>query len=156
VIQSKKKKCPTCGKLDYLWNRKIGCKSCVANSNTITRKSKPIKKVSTTQKESNTKVKKAKAEVIKSQLDEYGYMFCSSCGTTEGVLNCSHLVPIGYNKKLEDNPLNIVIQCQEYCHPEWERLTAEIKEFRNIEDILERVKKLDVTYYNKVKSRLES
>ena len=154
MIQSKKKKCPTCGNFDYLWNRKIGCKSCVANSNTITRKRKTIKKVSTPQKESNTNVKKAKAEVIKSQLDEYGYMFCSSCGSREGVLNCSHLVPIGYNKKLEDNPLNIVIQGQECCHPVWERLAPEIKNFRNFEDIMDRVKKLDITYYDKIKSRL--
>lgn len=54
MINKKLKVCPTCGEEKYLWNRKIGCKDCVAKSKSSPKNNKtgknlkrsPIKKIS--------------------------------------------------------------------------------------------------------------
>ena len=143
-----------------IWSRKSGkCKyhiekTTTKRSQSVTpSKRKAVKSVSPKQVKSNIKVKGAKRNVMQKHLNEYGYFFCKSCGTKEGRIDLSHLVPIGYNKSLEANEKNITLHCSG-CHSAWERLSKEIKDFRDFKDLLSRVKQLDESYYNKIISRL--
>lgn len=155
-MEKKKKKCKTCGELKYIWSRAFGCRQCHMASQSASpppTKKTPIKQISNKQSKSNAQVSRAKAIVIQYYLDKFGYMFCSSCGTSQGRIHCSHLVPIGYNKELEAVVDNILLQCPE-CHSKWENTSEGIKQFNNLQDILERVKKLDISYYNRIISKL--
>lgn len=153
-MEKKKKKCKTCGELKYIWSRAFGCRQCHMASQSVTSTKKtPIKQISNKQSKSNAQVSRAKAIVIQYYLDKFGYMFCSSCGTSQGRIHCSHLVPIGYNKELEAVVDNILLQCPE-CHSKWENTSEGIKQFNNLQDILDRVKKLDISYYNRIISKL--
>lgn len=124
-------------------------------SQNVILKRKSIRKTSEKQQVSNIKVRQAKTRVMQKHLDLYGYFFCKSCGTKEDIINVSHLVPIGYNKSLEANEDNLTLHCQHGCHPKWERLTEEIKDFKDFKELLSRVKRLDESYYNKILSKIE-
>jgi len=158
-MQTKKKTCNSCGEFTYMWTRKYGCKACSAKKNLENNTNKPykplkkpVKAVSHKQAKSNIKVKSAKRNVMQKQLNEFGYFFCKSCGTKEGRIDLSHLIPIGYNKKLEAVEENITFHC-ERCHSNWEHLTSSVKDFKDLKDLLSRVKKLDESYYNRIKSK---
>lgn len=154
-MKAKKKICKSCGEERYIWSRKYGCKECSIkkqSQNATTKKS--IRKTSEKQQVSNTKVKAAKSTLLATHLAEYNHFFCYSCGNTQGRIDISHLVPIGYNKSLEAQVSNLTFHC-ENCHQEWEHLTKEIKDFKDFKELLSRVEKLDKSYYNKILSRTE-
>ena len=98
-------------------------------------------------------VSKAKAIVLQEALERNGYLSCSSCGASQTRIHCSHLVPIGYNKKLEAVSDNILLQCEQ-CHLKWERTAEDVISFNNFGEIMERVKKLDISYYNRIMAKL--
>lgn len=115
---------------------------------------KPLKSVSANQQKSNSKVSKAKANVLKNMLENYGYIFCESSGQTDCRLHCSHIIAIGKNKDLEADERNIVVQSHE-CHQLWEQKSLECKKFFNFADMMNRVKELDPQYYQKLKIKFE-
>jgi len=112
-----------------------------------------VRRVSKKQAKSNRKVSESKKQVLEEFIDEHGHVYCQSCGQSTPPLNISHIVNIGFNKSLEAEPENMMIQCQEKCHRAWEVLSPEIWDFQNIDEILRRVKKLDINYYNKIMSK---
>jgi len=86
-----------------------------------------------TQSQIDSRVRKAKGEVIKSQFDQYGYNFCEECGHNgSGTrLDCSHDYSVGKSKsegKTEQswNIKNIIIRCRK-CHQEKDGLGLKLK-----------------------------
>lgn len=86
-----------------------------------------------TQSQIDRKIRKAKAEALKRQFEEYGYNFCEECGNNgSGTrLDCSHDYPVGRAKaegKTEQswNVKNIVIRCRR-CHQEHDKLNLQFQ-----------------------------
>ena len=105
-----------------------------------------IKNVSNKQQKSNREVSKAKATMLKEVLDEYGYLFCKGCGTTQGRIDCSHIIPISDNKKLEGERLNLTLHCEK-CHNIFEHKLEGLKEMNDLQHNLEVMEKLDNNYF---------
>jgi len=136
-----------------IWSRKtMRCKNHLV-SQSVTLKKTKLKSVSTKQVKSNANVSKAKAIVLQEALERNGYLSCSSCDASQTRIHCSHLVPIGYNKELEAVVDNILLQCHK-CHSQWENTSEGINQFKNIQDILDKVKKLDISYYNRIIAKI--
>jgi len=71
--------------------------------------------------EIDSKVRKAKAEKLEEQREEYGYNFCEQCGRSSGVyLDCAHVLSVkhcqenGMSEKAYDKG-NIRVLCR-ICH----------------------------------------
>ena len=136
-----------------IWSRKtMRCKNHLT-SQSVTLKKTKLKAVSKKQTKSNAYVSKAKAIVLQEALERNGYLSCSSCGASQTRIHCSHLVPIGYNKELEAVSENILLQCEQ-CHLKWENTSEGIKQFNNLQDMLDRVEKLDISYYNRIIAKI--
>jgi 5-methylcytosine-specific restriction endonuclease McrA len=69
---------------------------------------------------------------------------CYCCGTYQGYIDFSHLVPRSYNRSLVANYDNFVLKCRKH-HKEWE---ANNKLMPKYEELMERVRILDESYYN--------
>jgi hypothetical protein len=105
---------------------------------------KPLKRVSEKQKAINA----AKAKQMK-QVKTEREGWCSGCGTPSLLTN-SHLVPVGQNKNLELNKLNQVWHCVDRCHPLWEHNKQGRKLMIDYASNMEKIKQLDLEYYNKI------
>ncbi len=75
-------------------------------------------------------IRKAKAQKIREQFEEYGYNFCEECGTSNGTyLDCSHNESVksckenGRAEKSADVN-NITIRCRN-CHQEKDKLNLQ-------------------------------
>jgi hypothetical protein len=108
----------------------------------LQRSKTPIKKVSKSQGIINT----AKAKQMKGFKEEREG-WCSGCGTPSLLTN-SHLVPVGQNKNLELNKLNQVWHCVDKCHYTFEHLRQERKKMLDYASNMEKIKELDLVYYN--------
>ena len=88
-MKPKKKECPTCGKVTYIWSRKFGCKKCsIKNKSTkdirktsekqqvSNMKRKPINKVSDKQKKRNAEYLKVRLEYLNA------HKLCEVCGSS--------------------------------------------------------------------------
>ena len=155
----KKADAPT-GKMCIMWSRVNGCYECHIAAKMLSKDNekppKKINKVSRKQVKSNKAVELAKLKVLARWIENYGYVFCSSCGKTEGRIDMSHLIPISDNKALEGDVRNILPQCGDVCHPIQERGSRLMKGFINYEEIMSRIKEMDENYYNKLKVKHES
>jgi len=77
--------------------------------------------------EIDSKVRKAKAEKLEEQREEYGYNFCDTCSKSSGTfLDCAHVESVkscqenGRSEKAYDKG-NIKILCRE-CHQIFDKL----------------------------------
>ena len=111
-----------------------------------------MKKVSKKQQSSNRKVSKAKREFLEDFVDKFGYVYCCGCGTSNGRIDISHLVPIGYNKSLEATKENLTLHCRD-CHLTWEHALEEAKKMNDYKRNLQTVKSLDESYYNLISNK---
>jgi 5-methylcytosine-specific restriction endonuclease McrA len=111
-----------------------------------------LRKVSKKQSKSNQQVSKAKKQFLESFLDTYGYAFCCGCGVSNGRIDISHLVPIGYNKSLESTVENLTLHCRT-CHGIWENQLAGVEKMFDYKENLETIKGLDESYYNLIKNK---
>lgn len=159
MIKKKKKPCKDPenteeGKLCYYFSREFGCVDCTnkykPKKEEVKKRAKAIKQVSKKQQRSNKAVTLAKLRVMNEWIMKYGYVFCSSCGTNQGYIDFSHLIPISDNKSLEGNHKNILPQCRKSCHPKQEIGSKEMKGFKNYEEIMSRIKEMDEDYYRKL------
>lgn len=116
---------------------------------------KSINQVSKKQAQSNRAVTLAKLRIVNDWIMEHGYVYCSSCGTQQGAIDMSHLIPISDNKQLECNEQNILPQCREVCHLAQEIGSKEMKKFINYDEIMNRIKDMDVSYWNRLKAKHE-
>lgn len=72
-------------------------------------------------------VRKAKAEKVRQQVDEYGYNFCEECKISSGTyLDCSHDISVKEAKEIGRTELafdvnNITIRCRK-CHQKHDKL----------------------------------
>lgn len=110
-----------------------------------------LKKVSKKQVVSNRKVSEAKNNKRMKMLEEYGYIFCESCGTNEPPIDCSHVIPIGKRKDLEAEERIIFMQCRT-CHRKTEH--GYLSDLKNKQEILEVIKEFDESYYQRVLLKL--
>lgn len=84
---------------------------------------------------------------------------CSGCGSSEN-LSHSHLVPVSFNKELESSIENIRLHCKSYagkkgCHDKWEgRNIIEMMALKDFHENMERIKNLDIKYYNIVNAKI--
>ena len=67
-------------------------------------------------------VKNAKKKVLAMQIDEHGWNFCEVCGTSAGLLDCSHTISVNECQKSGKSELafdvdNIKVRCRK-CHDE--------------------------------------
>ncbi|MHA1903881.1 MAG: HNH endonuclease [Candidatus Thorarchaeota archaeon] len=69
---------------------------------------------------------------------------CYCCGTYNGRIDFSHLVPRSYNRRLTTHPDNIVLKCRDH-HRRWEQNDRHMPKYNELH---ERVRKLDESYYN--------
>lgn len=86
-----------------------------------------------TQSQIDAKIKKAKAEALQNQIDNYDYNFCEQCGKNGSgtYLDCSHEISVKRAKeegKTEQawNVKNIVIRCRK-CHQKHDKLNVQFK-----------------------------
>lgn len=63
-MKAKKKICPTCGKLKFLWNRKVGCQDCVRVSKQPQLKKSELSNRSEKRKGEEAEYRKAKREYL--------------------------------------------------------------------------------------------
>jgi hypothetical protein len=82
-----------------------------------------------------------RVEYTKHLLDNEPRCYC--CGTYNGRIDFSHLVPRSYNRNLVDNPDNFVLKCRKH-HKEWE---ANNKLMPKYNELMERVRILDESYF---------
>lgn len=111
-----------------------------------------MRRVSKKQSKSNRKVSKAKKEFLEEFIDNYDYAFCCGCGESTGVIDVSHLIPIGYNKSLEAEKQNLTLHCRR-CHLIWESQREEVTKMYDYKENLTQIKKLDEGYYNLIKNK---
>jgi len=69
---------------------------------------------------------------------------CYCCGVWSGRMDFSHLVPRNYSIALQDHPDNVVLKCRS-CHNRWEDNDKTMPKY---EELMDRVRILDVAYYN--------
>ena len=165
MIKKKKKPCKDpnnteVNKLCFYFSKEFGCIDCTRKykpkKERVKKRAKAIKKVSKKQQRSNNAVSLAKLRVMQDWIMENGYVYCSSCGTVDGRIDFSHLIPISDNKELEGNPINILPQCgerndnKEPCHAIQERGDKKMKDFENYDEIMRRIEKLDPEYFRKL------
>jgi len=93
-VQAKKKLCPTCGELAYLWNRTIGCKSCVSKSKGNSLKSTKIDRRS----EKRVVQEKEYSKLRRKHLEENP--LCFVCGGEADQIH--HRMQIRYGDFLND------------------------------------------------------
>lgn len=80
-LKAKKKICPTCGEEKYLWNKKVGCKECVAKSkkqlggNKAKLKRKPLSPISDKRKKQQAAYRVLREAYLKE------HKVCEICGT---------------------------------------------------------------------------
>ena len=80
----------------------------------------------------DSRVRKAKEQVINNQLEEYGYNFCVKCGKSTGIrLDCSHIKSVDWCQKngcceLAYDVNNIEVLCREH-HEERDKLNLIFK-----------------------------
>lgn len=121
-------------------------------------KFKPLKQ--TILKQTSKKENKNKSNLtnIYNIIDKSRDRYCTGCGQT-GMLSHSHLISRTKDKNLESDPNNIVYDCQsreipdkfgnESCHDRWESMDAEkMKTLANLDDRLNYIKTVNLTYYN--------
>ena len=157
MIKRKKKPCKKeSGKECYYFSRKFGCEDCTKEAKNLEKstfskkRTKAIKRISKKQAQSNKAVSLAKLRVMNDWIMEHGYMFCSSCGTRDGYIDMSHLIPISENKSLEGKRKNILPQCRDKCHRIQESGLKEMKNFNNYDEIMSRIKDMDIEYYRRL------
>ncbi len=89
-----------------------------------------------TQPQIDSRIRKAKAEALKNQFNEYGYNYCEECGKSSGTrLDCSHDISV---KKAKENSQteqcwnvgNITITCRE-CHQQKDGLALKFNLINN-------------------------
>ena len=74
--------------------------------------------------------------------------WCESCGTTDGFISYSHILPVGMNQDLELNPENAIMQCIP-CHTVWSNGSLEDKmKQRTFQHCVDVIMKLKPTYLN--------
>lgn len=177
MIKRKKKRCLNPNNTDpnkmcYYQTKKFGCPECtykgkqkelvcvrkksVKNGGTSgfkiiedKKRRVAIKKVSKKQEFSNRAVTMAKLKVLQDWIQEHGRVWCSSCGTNQGRIDFSHVIPISDNKKLEDEHEIIFPQCSS-CHEQTEYGLKGMKDFINYDEIMAAIKKHDRDYYRKL------
>jgi hypothetical protein len=101
-------------------------------------------------------------EMDHKELDDRGYLICKSCGKTVHGRSWghSHNLPKGQYKSLETDPENIAIRCQDFgpykgCHELLDRCDfAAIKNFKDLDQIMQYRKEHDKVAYNKFVSGL--
>ena len=114
----------------------------------------PIKqqtaKESAVKKQLSELKKEIRLEAI--QNNEY---YCCGCGQT-GLLDCSHILPVGMFKHLELVKKNIQLLCRD-CHRVWEssEIDQKMRLYCFVENMLF-IKEHDLTTYNKNITKIES
>ena len=109
-MQAKKKLCPTCGKDDYLWNRTIGCKSCVGKSKKSSLKSTKI------DRRSGKRVVQEKEYSRLRSKHLYDNPTCVACGGVADQIH--HRMQIRYGDFLNDTTqfLSVCGDCHKLIH----------------------------------------
>ncbi len=80
-----------------------------------------------TRSQIESRIRKAKANVINDQLINYGYNFCKWCGRSTGTyLDCAHTIPVSKclnsgQAELAYDEENIQVLCRE-CHKKHDKL----------------------------------
>lgn len=107
-----------------------------------------ISKRSAKKQEEDRKVAAIKANLIK----EHG-LVCQSTGK-HGAVELSHIIPRSLRPDLITNPINCMIQCHE-AHEAWEhKVMNKVAQFKNLGDIMKRLKQLDYGRYEKIINNL--
>jgi hypothetical protein len=105
-------------------------------------KRSPVNKVSEKQAKINYEKAKQMKEHKKERLG-----ICSGCGSPSLLTN-SHLIPVGQRRLLQLNKMNQVWHCVDKCHPIWENSKQERKLMRDYASNMNKIKELDLGYYN--------
>jgi len=82
-------------------------------------------------------------------LDEFGYLFCVSCGRNNPDGGHSHNMPVAHFSELETDPNNFKLRCRD-CHnaldyPDFEKIVM----FKDFEQLMEYRKSKDIHEYNR-------
>lgn len=109
-----------------------------------------MKKVSDKQKDSNRIIAEIKAEKIK----KLGRI-CLFCRRKVSSVDLVHIIRRSYSERLKTDEKNVILGCRE-CHDTFDNGDArELEKFPTFEPVLNRMKKLDMYYYNRfVRKRL--
>ena len=99
------------------------------------------------------KGKKAKASKLKTyaEMDKNVPHICTGCGTGSNLTH-SHLIPVSRRKDLEDKLENLTYHCMG-CHHIWEHTVLERMEMLDYEVNMNKIKSLDIQYYNLIKMK---
>lgn len=106
----------------------------------------------------NISSKKKAYKKFDQMMGEQNKRFCIECGSPKH-LSHSHLVPVSFNKKLEDVISNIVYDCsyklgEISCHDKWESHDPEmISSMKSYDVRMDRIKVLDQKYYQILKNK---
>ena len=82
-------------------------------------------------------------------LDEFGYLFCVSCLSSNIGGGHSHNMPVAHYKELESDPRNFALRCME-CHnaldyPNFQKIVL----FRDFHNLMAYRKEKDIYAFNK-------
>lgn len=123
-------------------------KKTMLKGNSFKKKGKRLK-----QQSSQNKIRSEKLRKIYEEIDSEREYQCTGCGNTRN-LSHSHLVPVGYDKSLESVKENITYHCltigtKKGCHDIWESHDlAQMKKLKDFKENIEKIKKLNINYYN--------